>query len=76
MSIVPRNYEKRNQNNFDISFYTSQNGEDQKKKIDNKCWDDVGKRNPHSLLIGLQTSLATREISVEDLPKAKNKSVL
>lgn len=35
-----------------------------------------GKRNPHSLLVGLQTDAVTVEISVEYLQKAKSKFTL
>lgn len=38
----------------------------------NKCWKGCeGKGNPHSLWVGLPTTAATMEISVENPQKAK-----
>ena len=36
-----------------------------KKSTNNKCWRGCGKREPSTLLVGMQTSTATMENSVE-----------
>ena len=42
------------------------------KSISNKCWQGVGKGNPSTLLVGLQTGAAIVENSVELPQKTKN----
>lgn len=44
----------------------NQNVQEQKTMV-NKCWS--GKGNPHALLLGLQSGVATMEISVEKFSK-------
>ena len=43
-----------------------------KKSTNNKCWRGCAEENPLTLLVGMQTSTATIENSV-DIPKKKKK---
>jgi hypothetical protein len=48
-----------------------------RKKTSNKCWQVcVGKRNLYTLLVGMQISAATMEISMEFPPKTKNRTTI
>ena len=53
-----------NQNHNEVPFHTSQNGCDPKvyKQMLERVWR---KGNPLTLLVGMQTSIATKENSVE-----------
>ena len=50
--------------NNEVPFHTSQNGCYQ-KSTSNECWRGCGEREPLTLLVGMQTSTATVENSVE-----------
>ena len=47
-----------------------------KKSTNNKCREGVEKRNPLTLLVGMQTSSATMENSVEIPSKTGNRTAL
>lgn len=47
-----------------------------KRTKDNKCWEDVGTGNAHSLLVGVQTCATTMDSRVENFQKANNKSTI
>ena len=54
-----------NQNHNEVPLHVSQNGCDS-KAYKQKCWRGYGEKgNPLTLLVGMQTSTATMENSVE-----------
>jgi hypothetical protein len=46
------------------------------KKITTNAGQDVGKRNPHILLVGMKTSTSIMEIRMEVPQKTKNRPTL
>ena len=57
-----------NQNRSEVLFHASQNGAAIQKSTSSKCWRGVWRKgNPLTLLVGMQTSIATMENTVEIL---------
>ena len=54
-----------NQNHNETPFHAGQNGCIKKSTNNNKCWRGVEKGNPLTPLVGMQTSTAAMENSVE-----------
>ena len=64
-----------NQNHTEIPPHTSQSGQiEQIRRLD--AGEDVEKRNPLALLVGMQTGAASLENSVEVPQNIKNRSTL
>ena len=65
-----------NQNYNEISPHSSQNGynqQDRKQEVLERMW---GEGNPHTLLVGVQTGVATMENSMEIPQKTKNRNTI
>ena len=65
-----------NQHHNDISPHTCQNGQyqkDKKERVLTRMWN---KRNPHALLLGMQTGAALGENSMAFPQKLKNRNTI
>ena len=73
--IITYHQGNTNQNYNEISPHTCQNSLNQqhKKQVLARMWR---KRNPHALLVGMQTGAATVEKSMEVPQKIKNRTTL
>jgi hypothetical protein len=46
------------------------------KKMNNKHWENVRRKEPHSLLVGMYISVATKEINIEGPQESKTRTII
>jgi hypothetical protein len=68
--------EWRNQNHIKIPPHSSQNGYHQKHKQQQMLVRMQGKKNPYTMLVGMQTNTSTMESSMEIPQKTKNRTAI